>query len=110
MDTERGRTNSWEGLRAANLSYFVGHDADETKPNTILSGDRNISTNSKILAGILTVQNAGKLHWTKDIHKHAGNIGLADGSVSQLSSRDLPKAFQSALDATTNSAVRLIIP
>jgi hypothetical protein len=62
-DTKRARTNSWQGFTRANLSYFVGHDADEAKPNTILSGDRNVSTNSSILAGILTVQDAGKLRW-----------------------------------------------
>jgi hypothetical protein len=28
------------------ISYFVGTDADETKPQTILSGDRNIQRNN----------------------------------------------------------------
>jgi prepilin-type processing-associated H-X9-DG protein len=97
-------------FRDLRLSYFLGADADETKPNTILSGDRNVSTNSKMRAGILPVQNASQLRWTKDIHQHKGNIALADGSVSQLSSKNLPKAFRSALDASTNTAVRLIIP
>jgi len=97
-------------FRDLRLSYFLGADADETKPNTILSGDRNVSTNSKMRAGILTVQNAGKLRWTKDIHKHAGNIGLADGSVSQVANPGLPKVFQSALDANSNGAIRLVIP
>ena len=97
-------------FRDLRLSYFLGVDADETKPNTILSGDRNISTNSDMLSGILTVRNAAELRWTKDIHQHAGNIGLADGSVTQLSTKALRKAFQSALDASTNGAVRLVIP
>lgn len=109
-DKSRSRTNSWQGPLQPSLSYFAGLDANETKPNTILSGDRNVSTNSDILTGILTVQDAAELRWTKDIHQHGGNIGLADGSVTQLSTQNLRKALQSALDASTNTAVRLVIP
>jgi prepilin-type processing-associated H-X9-DG protein len=108
-DNGRTRTTNWS-LQNSNLSYFAGLSADETKPNTILSGDRNISTNSKMLTGILTVQDAAALRWTKDIHKGAGNIGLADGSVAQLATRNVRKTLQNALDASTNTAVRLVIP
>lgn len=107
-DTNRIRTNVWEAPLHLSLSYFAGLNADETKPDTILSGDRNISTNSSILIGLFDVQKPDALQWTRDIHQHAGNIALADGSVSQTTTETVRKTFRRAL-ATSNS-IRLAIP
>src|SRR6185436_10384774 len=46
-----------------NLSYFLGLDAEETKPQTILSGDRNLSTNNTILSGLVKLQAGTKVGW-----------------------------------------------
>jgi prepilin-type processing-associated H-X9-DG protein len=107
-DTNRIRASFWDAPLHLSLSYFVGLNADETKADTILSGDRNISTNSSILVGLFDVQNPEALQWTRDIHRHAGNIALADGSVSQTTTETVRKAFQGAL--ATNNAIRLVIP
>jgi len=72
-----------------NLSYFLGLDADETKPNTLMSGDRNLSTNNTILTGQVTIQNSKNLTWAPGIHKDAGNIGLGDGSSQQVSTKQI---------------------
>src|SRR5688572_27417698 len=109
-DTNRIRTNVWDAPLHLSLSYFAGLDADETKPNTILSGDRNVSTSTSIVAGLLVVQSANDVRWTKDIHQHAGNIGLADGSVVQTKTENLRKTFQKALEASKNGSVRIAIP
>jgi prepilin-type processing-associated H-X9-DG protein len=109
-DTNKVRTNTWQGPLHLNLSYFAGLDGDETKPQTILSGDRNVSTNSDMLTGLITVQNEAQVRWTKDIHQHKGNIGLADGSVAQTSTDALRKVFRSALDVSSNAPLRLILP
>jgi prepilin-type processing-associated H-X9-DG protein len=108
-DTNRTRTNTW-GTLASSLSYFAGISATVTNPAGVLSGDRNISTNSSILEGLLTIQNSEDVQWTADMHKHAGNIAFADGSVQQVDNKRLRNAFQAALDASENRTVRLAIP
>ena len=42
-DSKRNRETNWVKLSNKNISYFIGLDVDERKPQTILSGDRNIS-------------------------------------------------------------------
>ena len=105
-DTARLRGSDFAGLSDRNLSYFVGLDATETNPRTILSGDRNVSTNGRLISGILTVTNSSGVGWTKDIHQHAGNVGLGDGSVLQAREIDLRRQFESG----TNLPARLEIP
>ncbi len=92
------------------LSYFVGTDADETRPSKILSGDRNITggATSGGLAGTPTV--GSKMVWTTDaqvnavggvnydgsIHVKAGNLGLSDGSVIQATVDQAQKQVRAA--------------
>jgi hypothetical protein len=73
-----------------NVSYLVGMEADETKPNLILSGDRNLTTNgSELQPGLYPLRTNEVLGWTKTIHAQAGNIGLSDGSVWQYTATGL---------------------
>src|SRR5689334_2087702 len=78
LDTGRTRTSVWP-IANQNISYFIGLDADETEPNSILSGDRNLSTNNRILSGVVSFQTAAPVRWTSTIHTNAGNIGFGDG-------------------------------
>ena len=77
-----------------NVSYFVGADARDTFPQTFLSGDRNLAFENKPLPpGIFVwTSNRSALSWTKAIHNECGNVGLADGSVQFLKSRQLAVA------------------
>ena len=109
-DKDRTKTNSWEAPLHLSLSYFAGLNADETKPATILAGDRNVSTNSSTMVGLLTVQDTNQLRWTKEIHQNQGNLGLADGSVVQLTSFHLPKQAGAEMAVLSNQPVRLVIP
>jgi len=72
----------------------------------ILSGDRNISTNGRMLSGILRLTSKPPINWTRDIHARFGNIGLADGSVEQ--SKGAPLLSQ--IDSSANMGVRVAIP
>ena len=89
-----------------NVSYFVGLDADESKPERLLSGDRNI-TGGRLSNGFLRVlQTNLAAGWTATIHTNVGNIGLADGSVQQTT----PQMLQSQLKLQTFNTIRLAIP
>jgi prepilin-type N-terminal cleavage/methylation domain-containing protein len=87
-DAARSKAIVWHELtQTKHLSYFVGLDADETKPQTILSGDRNLtSATVKPVKGVLNITSNDRVEWTKEIHKDAGNIGLGDGSAHQVTS------------------------
>ena len=109
-DTQRTRATRWDAPLHLSLSYFVALNADETRPATILSGDRNVSTNGSIMAGFLTVQDTRKLHFTKNIHNQAGNIGMSDGSVAQMTSARFRNVADGEMQVTTNKPIRLVIP
>jgi competence protein ComGC len=90
-DLTRLRGTNFATLNNSNLSYFLGLDADATHPQMILAGDRNITTNGRLMSGLLTLPSGRPLRWTKDIHGHCGNIGLADGSAQQLTDSTLTR-------------------
>ena len=86
-------------IAAGNLSYFIGIQADEGKPQTILTGDRNVTKGGTVGAA------RAKQNWDSataladydgTIHVRAGNIGLADGSASQVSGTALKKQIENA--------------
>ena len=105
-DTRVAVTN-FADLTATNLSYFVGLDADETKPQTLLSGDRNFSVNGAAAnTGLLTLQAKDELGWTKELHVEQGNIGLGDGSVQQT----MPAALMRQFEAMRMEKYRVVVP
>ncbi len=89
-----------------NLSYFVGLDAREDAPHSILSGDRNIAggTFSNGFLRVLSTNSAAE--WTKEIHQNQGNIGLGDGSVNRVTTMQL----RAQIAATSNAFIRLAVP
>ncbi len=94
------------------VSYFVCGDAADAYPQMILAGDRNIGVNTTAgttpAAAMLTDTTTSKgllpptfSTWTaSDLHQKTGNIGLADGSVQQVTISGL----QTALANATNGA------
>jgi hypothetical protein len=111
-DSARSRAARWEDVTSnRRLSYFVGLDADETRPQTILSGDRNLATNGRPANALLRLTAAVPVEWTEEIHQHQGNIGLGDGSVQQLTPAGMNKQIEAAMASETNrTAIRLLIP
>jgi prepilin-type N-terminal cleavage/methylation domain-containing protein/prepilin-type processing-associated H-X9-DG protein len=95
------------------VSYFVCGDAQDAYPQMILDGDRNIgqlaavgttpATTTNVSSSLASAQlmTPNKSAWTaSDLHQRAGNIGLADGSVAQVTISGL----QNALLSATNGA------
>jgi prepilin-type N-terminal cleavage/methylation domain-containing protein len=79
-------------------SYFLGKGADESKPNNILAGDRNImfgkynNDNDKKAQHIqfkkkFTTKN--KPEWTESLHENQGDLLLSDSSCQQASAKRL---------------------
>jgi prepilin-type N-terminal cleavage/methylation domain-containing protein len=97
------------------VSYFVCGDAADAYPQMILDGDRNIGTTtvntynpavSTNTSGLEVNSSGGNMNpsgsaWTlNDLHQKAGNIGLADGSVAQVTISGLQAAL---INSTNNS-------
>jgi prepilin-type N-terminal cleavage/methylation domain-containing protein/prepilin-type processing-associated H-X9-DG protein len=94
-------------LTASNVSYFVNADAAETNPQDILLGDDNLQVHSvRLKSGLRIIATNDAVSWGPDRHKHAGNLGMADGSVQSATDPGL-KAY---LTLASSNSVRLAIP
>ena len=103
----RTRAVNWDQFVGdTNVSYFVGLGANEVYPQSILIGDRNLSTSSKALSGLVLVISNAPLQWAAGLHAPVGNVGLADGSAAQMSATSAQ--VQRAKD--TNAALRFVFP
>jgi len=107
-DLKRTKAVTWAGLNNGNISYFIGLDADENKPQTILSGDRNLSGGIFTSNRMMEVRATNVLVWGKDIHRSCGNIGLGDGSAHQTTDRLLQN--QASNQAQILSVARFAFP
>jgi hypothetical protein len=119
-DTYRVRATNFSTLNSSNISYFVGLDAAETKPQLFLSGDDNLAIGGiPVKSGVLELSTNAPISWTSGRHiaynshfwtparyRFVGNIGLADGSVQQVTTDGLQKALQQTGIATN----RLVLP
>lgn len=103
--TRSWTTNFQEGFSSQNISYFVAFDAAETNANQFLAGDRDISDGQGALKKVLELTTNSLVGWPGELHKDAGNICMADGSVQRLSSRGLQKAVALTGLATNRLAV-----
>ena len=133
-DSDRSVSTNFAGIyrnaNNKNISYFIGMDASEENPQTILGGDRNVTRNVDVTtpAAKEDLSKEGKtvvkLGWTTDlvkdpgnkenkigfstkVHQQAGNILLGDGSVQQVTSAKLREQLR---DAANGSDLRFSFP
>ncbi len=119
------------------VSYFVGLDASEENPQTILGGDRNLSADTSVATPNI-IRNGGanqgplgptgsyqilvptadtfpvnaatrNFGFTARTHDGAGNILLGDGSVQQVTSARFREAVRDSV-ATTGTAIQWSLP
>jgi prepilin-type N-terminal cleavage/methylation domain-containing protein/prepilin-type processing-associated H-X9-DG protein len=114
-----------------NVSYFLGRDATDNQPQMLLVGDRNIYGSATLVAYPPSVPNNGygdgpnqafamgtnsfaggtAPAWTTGkIHQGQGNVGLADGSVQQLSSPRLREQLMNSGDTSFPGPNELLFP
>jgi hypothetical protein len=75
--------------------------ADETRPQSFLAGDRNITNATrKAITQSLVVQLGTNqtVGWSKDMHQEQGDICMGDGSVQQFSGSRLRQAVRDTDD------------
>ena len=110
-DKKKSRVSEWDKFGDRNLSYFIGLDADEAKPQSILSGDRNILGGQVSSNRFISFNAQSQASWGTDLHKRAGNIGLADGSAHQVTDNGIARQIQAALLSLTNvTELRFAVP
>lgn len=111
-DRARTKVATWDAFtNNSHLSFFVGLDASEALPQTILTGDRNLAISNQLLLGVVMLSANDALSWTKEIHNAAGNVGLGDGSAQQVYNGSLlTKQFDAAFQSATSSVLRLSFP
>ncbi|HSY19766.1 MAG TPA: prepilin-type N-terminal cleavage/methylation domain-containing protein [Candidatus Acidoferrales bacterium] len=103
------------------ISYFIGADATDANPQTLLSGDDNFLLNqSPVHPGLVTVTSPAQLEWDGDRHGSvtdqgwfnkpkklgSGNIALTDGSVQGVT----PIGLTNLVYNTGLATNRLVIP
>jgi prepilin-type processing-associated H-X9-DG protein len=99
--------NFGSGFRNQNISYFVGPDSVDTQPQMLLSGDSDLLVAGQTLKrGLAEIWTNSSVAWSTNRHVKRGNLGFADGSVQQVSSRQLGECLQTTGGATN----RLLMP
>ena len=111
------------------VSYFINGDATESDPQAIMTGDENIgsyntgastpstygfttssgspqtpSTSAQLYQRLTTTAFLGAAYWSwtsGDFHQKNGNLGIADGSVQQVSVSGLHTALQNSTNTVT---------
>src|SRR5687767_5851151 len=85
---------NWAKLGPQNISFFVGLDASETNPASILSGDAGFSVNgAKSKTGLHRLTGADRVEYPKKFHDDAprAHLCMGDGSVAKIGNTELPK-------------------
>ncbi len=120
--TKRPQAIGWDKMKSANYgwpgyandltSYFVGLDGQETRPLSLMAGDRNIEggRNNQLcvsLGGALAAPvgtavepvDVPTLGWKSDLHNRSGNLLLGDGSAHQRNKAGLKSLALEANDS-----------
>ena len=107
---DRQPAANFANLTFTNVSYFVGLDADETIPQMLLAGDRNVTNGVPPRRGILELVDAPPAGWTEALHNEVGNVGLTDGSARHLTRLGLQRQITAANDSNKRGITRLHLP
>jgi prepilin-type N-terminal cleavage/methylation domain-containing protein len=99
---------------ATQISYFVGLDADETRPQTILSGDRNLRQGAGAPPAkaklVFNTNPNTDASWDQNLHQNNGNVGLGDGSAQQVTTPALQKQINAHMNSLGTNVCTLQYP
>ncbi len=116
-------TNTVDGLahpsrQNNSISYFLGMSAQETKPNTLAVGDRNLALDSSTSfyssPGEVAVDVASNTVWRSSskepFHKDEGFYALSDGSVQRADNARLQEALRLSRQSYGPNANKFLFP
>jgi prepilin-type N-terminal cleavage/methylation domain-containing protein len=113
-DKQKKPHDQWKNANPAlsldgdrHISFFIGLDAEESKPQTILAGDRNVfsgsgSTDPNWTAAVGSSVDAT---WENTMHGGTGYIALSDGSVHHTTTSLLREHITSALSGGSTNVI-----
>ena len=108
---DANRTNAFsfaQKLNDSQIGYFLGVDADQTKPAMFLVGDNNLGLGGvPARHGLLRLWTNSPVEWIKPRPRHndGGNVALADGSVQQVGNAQLHLLLRQTGVATNRLAM-----
>jgi prepilin-type N-terminal cleavage/methylation domain-containing protein len=76
----------------SNISYFVGLKAAFSRPNSVLSGDYNL-TYEDVTLQFPRPHVVRRVFWTSEVHQFKGNLLFSDAHVEEKNSQTLSDAF-----------------
>ena len=106
-DTNRILSTDFTNFNNSNISYFIGLDSDDNRTNSMMTGDRNITNGFSPKGWILGLTTKQKVSFTEEIHIKQGNVALGDGSVRQVTSKQLRSEILPNTGFVTN---RILLP
>ncbi len=109
-DEARMRATNFTFFNNSNISFFIGLNFSHNNPETILSGDRNITNGTLVRNGILELPSDRAAAWNGELHGKVGNLLLSDGSVQQVSQTGLRNAFVDTHVATNRLLMPVLTP
>jgi prepilin-type N-terminal cleavage/methylation domain-containing protein len=104
-----------------NVSYAIGVDSQDTFPQMILTSDHNMggvanpptaafqNSSTAVQAYFVSIgtnfpnPNTDKVGWLDSLHSKQGNLGIADGSVQQVTRTKLQDQFKNSGDPGNNT-------
>ncbi len=90
----RAVADNFRDLKNDQVSYFAGAAAEFDKPDSILAGDRNITSFTPGSGTVVRLDSPNAIGWTGDLHEYKGNLLFADGRVEELNGAGLQAALQ----------------
>jgi len=107
-DKTRKFATNWASLSGdLHVSYFIGTKSTETRPQTILAGDRNVTGGGGGLDPQWSVFLGSSIDaaWDKDLHVRSGVLAMADGSVQPSKTPSLRDSISASLAAGLTNVV-----
>jgi prepilin-type N-terminal cleavage/methylation domain-containing protein len=106
-DKDKTVMDDWLNLAGLdNISYFAGLSAKESNPQSLLTGDHNLTGGGGSALSLSYLPNTSiDIVWDSTVHVRRGIITLSDGSVRMTTTPQLREQISSALTSETGEAV-----
>ena len=104
-DKEKTPVEKWTFASGDTASYFYSPQANKTKPDTIVIGDRNIDGGQSLYDPSCSIYLGSSIDaaCSSDLHERSSNFLLGDGSVQQWRTPELKQQISIIVNTVTNT-------